>query len=169
MPSVTKWPRRWAVALAAFALWGSGAARPADPPAPPSYADLERRVRELEEIVHRLEAERRKDAPPAAVPTQAPAPESVPPAEAPAAVGGGNPPSQLPRAGGGPADTEPSGSGDGAPAGALAGWDNDRGFFLRSQNRWFNLRLTGQLQGDYRAFLDGRDYTDTDTFLVRRA
>jgi phosphate-selective porin OprO/OprP len=50
-----------------------------------------------------------------------------------------------------------------------AGWEEERGFFLRSKDRLFNLRLTGQIQGDYRAFLDDRDYTDEDTFLIRRA
>ncbi len=173
MTPLTKLPRRWGLALAALSLWGAGAVRADDPPAkappPPSYSDLEKRVRELEDIVHRLEADRHKDAPPATTPTQAPPTDAQPPAEATPVAAGGGPPSQLPLAGGGPADTEPSGSGDGAPSGALAGWDNDRGFFLRSQNGWFNLRLTGQLQNDYRAFLDGRDYTDIDTFLVRRA
>src|SRR5262249_5790607 len=33
----------------------------------------------------------------------------------------------------------------------------------------FKLRFTGQIQGDYRAFLQGEDRTDVDTFLVRRA
>jgi phosphate-selective porin OprO/OprP len=136
-------------------------------------ADLERRIRELETIVRRLEAERHPTAPapaPAQVTTQAPAPAQQPaPAEAAPGSSDGGPPSQLPRAGPGVPSPEAGGSGDGAPSGALAGWDNDRGFFLRSQNGWFNLRLTGQLQGDYRAFLDGRDYTDPDSFLVRRA
>src|SRR5262249_19362400 len=48
-------------------------------------------------------------------------------------------------------------------------WDDKRGFFLRSADDRFNLRLTGQIQADYRAFLDGRDYTDIDSFFVRRA
>jgi len=52
---------------------------------------------------------------------------------------------------------------------SLAGWDEKRGFYLRSSDNKFNLRLTGQIQGDYRAFLDGDDRTDIDTFLVRRA
>jgi len=51
----------------------------------------------------------------------------------------------------------------------LAGWDEKRGFFIRSSDDRFNLRLTGQIQADYRAFLDGRDYTDIDSFFVRRA
>jgi phosphate-selective porin OprO/OprP len=171
--------------MAASALW-CAAALPvlaADPPpAPPakaenqpSVADLERRIRELEEIVHRLEAERRPPQPaqapaPAPVTTHEPAPSQQPAADT-AVVGGGDvgPPSQLPRADAASSTAGETTSGDGAPRGALAGWDNDRGFFLRSQNGWFNLRLTGQLQSDYRAFLDGRDYTDVDSFLVRRA
>jgi phosphate-selective porin OprO/OprP len=174
MPTVTQGARLRAMALAAGALLAALTARAEEPPPQPSYADLEKRVRELEEIVHRLEAERLKDAPPPATTptkatTQEPTPEAAPAATvAPAAGGGDGPPSQLPRAGGSGGAVE-GGSGDGAPSGALAGWDNNRGFFLRSQNGWFNLRLTGQLQGDYRAFLDGRDYTDIDTFLVRRA
>ncbi len=181
MPRVTKRARRWALALAGCALWAAApptarADEPRPAPAakaespPPSYADLEKRVRELEEIVHRLEAERHKEpAPPAAAPATVPTQEPAAPAETAAPTGGGGPPSQLPRADVGGPSGGAGGSGDGAPSGALAGWDNDRGFFLRSQNGWFNLRLTGQLQGDYRAFLDGRDYTDIDTFLVRRA
>ena len=145
----------------------------AEEPRPtPTNADLEKRVHELEETVRRLEADLHKNAPPAApttVPTQQPAPaaEPAPIETAPAATGG--PPSQLPLARGNATGGEAGGSGDGDPSDALAGWDNDRGFFMRSQNGWFNLRLTGQLQSDYRAFLDGRDYTDPDSFLVRRA
>jgi phosphate-selective porin OprO/OprP len=51
----------------------------------------------------------------------------------------------------------------------LAGWSEKRGFYLRSADDRFNLRVTGQIQADYRAFLDERDYTDIDSFLVRRA
>src|SRR5437879_4422638 len=40
----------------------------------------------------------------------------------------------------------------------VAGWDD--GFFLRSEDKTFNLRITGQIQADYRAFLDGLDRTD---------
>ena len=35
----------------------------------------------------------------------------------------------------------------------LAGWDN--GFILRSPDDQFKLRITGQLQSDYRGYLDG--------------
>lgn len=40
---------------------------------------------------------------------------------------------------------------------------------MRSADEQFNLRITGQIQADYRSFLDGADSTDIDTFLVRRA
>ena len=53
------------------------------------------------------------------------------------------------------------------PAPVLAGWDN--GFILRSPDQDFQLRLTGQLQADYRGYLDHVDTTDLPTFLVRRA
>jgi phosphate-selective porin OprO/OprP len=49
----------------------------------------------------------------------------------------------------------------------LAGWDN--GFILRSSDDLFQLRITGQVQADYRYYLDQEDTTDLPTFLVRRA
>jgi phosphate-selective porin OprO/OprP len=49
----------------------------------------------------------------------------------------------------------------------LAGWDN--GFILRSKDKDFSLRITGQIQADYRAFLDGEDAVDIDSFFIRRA
>jgi phosphate-selective porin OprO/OprP len=49
----------------------------------------------------------------------------------------------------------------------LAGFDD--GIFLRSADGKYNVRITGQLQSDYRAFLDGHDQVDVDSFLVRRA
>lgn len=51
----------------------------------------------------------------------------------------------------------------------LAGWTEKNGFYLRSADEDFYLRLTGQIQTDYRAYLDHGDFTDIDTFLVRRA
>jgi phosphate-selective porin OprO and OprP len=48
-----------------------------------------------------------------------------------------------------------------------AGWDN--GFVLRSPDDQFRLRITGQIQADYRYYLDSADTTDIPTFLVRRA
>ncbi len=49
----------------------------------------------------------------------------------------------------------------------VAGWDDL--FFLRSADKRFSLRFTGQIQADYRDFLDPTDITDLDQFLVRRA
>src|SRR5262245_780861 len=49
----------------------------------------------------------------------------------------------------------------------VAGWDN--GFFLRSADKNFILRFTGQIQTDYRGYLNALDTTDVPTFLVRRA
>jgi phosphate-selective porin OprO/OprP len=49
----------------------------------------------------------------------------------------------------------------------LAGWDD--GFYLRSPDRRFSLRVTGQLQADYRWFADAHDLSDTSGFVLRRA
>src|SRR4029077_14134356 len=43
------------------------------------------------------------------------------------------------------------------------------GFIMESGNRAFVFRVTGQIQADYRSFLNDADQTDIDTFLVRRA
>jgi phosphate-selective porin len=48
-----------------------------------------------------------------------------------------------------------------------AGWKN--GFFLQSNDQSFLLRITGQIQADYRDFLGTDDVRDIDTFLIRRA
>jgi phosphate-selective porin OprO/OprP len=131
-----------------------------EPKPQPSVDDLEKRVRELEDIVRRLEAER-STAPRIPITTQD---KGVLDADGQPILqdgGGRNLPAQIPGEGG-----ERSGFGGGA-AGSLAGWDD--GFFLRSADRKYVLRITGQIQADYRAFLDGQDTTDIDTFLVRRA
>ncbi len=47
------------------------------------------------------------------------------------------------------------------------GWDD--GFFLRSADKQFSLRITGQLQADYRWYVNPRDERDFDGFLIRRA
>src|SRR6267378_3667544 len=62
---------------------------------------------------------------------------------------------------------DPAGKGGEGGRSILAGWD--KGFFLRSADKAFDLRITGQIQADYRAFLDVGDRADVDTFLVRRA
>ena len=49
----------------------------------------------------------------------------------------------------------------------LAGWD--QGFVLRSPDKDFILRITGQIQADYRSYQNDVDTSDVPTFLVRRA
>ncbi|MBO0700170.1 MAG: hypothetical protein J2P46_17355 [Zavarzinella sp.] len=51
----------------------------------------------------------------------------------------------------------------------LAGWDDKTGFILRSRDDRFLLRITGQIQADYRYYPSGSDTTDIPMFLVRRA
>lgn len=51
----------------------------------------------------------------------------------------------------------------------LAGWDEKSGVFLRSADDQFLLRITGQVQSDYRFYGDDRDKVDFDNFLIRRA
>ncbi len=53
------------------------------------------------------------------------------------------------------------------PSGFTAGWNE--GFFIQSPSRDFVLRLTGQIQADYRDFLNAKDQTDIEQFLIRRA
>jgi phosphate-selective porin OprO/OprP len=48
-----------------------------------------------------------------------------------------------------------------------AGWND--GFFVQSPDKSYVLRITGQIQADYRAFLNSTDQTDVDEFLLRRA
>lgn len=48
-----------------------------------------------------------------------------------------------------------------------AGWNT--GFLLQSADKSFMLRTTGQIQADYRNFLNNDDTTDIDSFFVRRA
>src|SRR5437660_534537 len=111
---------------------------------------LERRVQELEATVRRLEAER--------TPLQTTSLQTPPP-----------PPGALlsaPSSDSGLTEVK-DGSAGGVPI--SAGWTDSEGFFIRSADDRFHFRVTGQIQADYRAFLDGRDYTDLDTFLVRRA
>jgi phosphate-selective porin OprO/OprP len=147
----------------------------ADEPIPqPSYADLERRVRELEEIVRRLQADSARTA--GGNPTAPNPGQATPGAETRTDDGDGSPlpvlaeasvglAAPLPDAPGAYQETKGGGSQRDNPF--LAGWNN--GFLLQSPDKAFMLRLTGQLQGDYRDFLDPGDTTDVDTFLVRRA
>jgi phosphate-selective porin OprO/OprP len=55
----------------------------------------------------------------------------------------------------------------GLPPGQVAGWAN--GFYVQSPDQRFVFRITGQIQADYKSFIDDHDTTDIDTFLIRRA
>ena len=57
-----------------------------------------------------------------------------------------------------PADTGK----DAAAKPAFTGWDD--GFILRSPDKKFSLRITGQIQTDYRGSLTAADQTDFSTF-----
>ena len=59
--------------------------------------------------------------------------------------------------------------GSGGAAGFEAGWTDKDGFFLRSSNNNFFMRITGQIQADFRGYDIEHDATDLDSFLVRRA
>jgi phosphate-selective porin OprO/OprP len=54
----------------------------------------------------------------------------------------------------------------GLPRGQVAGWNN--GFYVQSPDQRFVFRVTGQIQADYRTYVNDRDTTDIDTFVIRR-
>jgi phosphate-selective porin OprO/OprP len=81
-------------------------------------------------------------------------------------------PEQLPgpRADTKPTDAESQSKSDSktdAKSAPVAGWKD--GFFIQSTDKQYILKLTGQIQADYRAFLNSADTTDLDTFFLRRA
>jgi phosphate-selective porin OprO/OprP len=141
--------------------------------------DLDRRVRELEQTIQTLQSERAGG--PTALPNLAAPPDAAGPPAMPgggstpatgsagtSSLEGGGPPrgtAELGRVPTGPPGIELTRPGEKAPF--FAGWDN--GFFLRSPDKDFNLRITGQIQLDNRSYLDNNDTTNIDTFLLRRA
>ena len=82
-------------------------------------------------------------------------------------------PTQLPATGekaDRPTESAPApdkGAPDSKTGAPVAGWGD--GFFLRSADKKFNLRITGQIQTDFRGYLNTNDQTDITTFLARRA
>ncbi len=131
---------------------------------PGNVAQLQRRVQDLEDIVRQLQAQRTAELPPP-LPEGVQRPASAGPglASAPLAAGVVDPGALIGAEDAAAASTVPL-----TPPGALtAGWQN--GFFLQNPDKSFLLRITGQVQGDYREFLNQEDRTDLDTFLVRRA
>jgi phosphate-selective porin OprO/OprP len=78
------------------------------------------------------------------------------------------PPAALPKPpGDGKGDPPPAEKKDAKPATPVAGWDDM--FYLRSADKRFSLRFTGQVQADYRDYLNPNDTTDIEGFTVRRA
>ncbi len=135
-----------------------------------SVADLQQRVQDLEAVVRQLKEGRD--------PTQAPSQpfalaslDAAAPADLAAAASVGAVPDRP----------DPHGSGTTASGPYFLGWNE--GFFLQSPDRTCSLRITGQLQADFRGFLDRVDSSSTantavagspttgspDTFLIRRA
>jgi phosphate-selective porin OprO/OprP len=171
MPSQIHYARAtFAQALAILALALVSPCWAQAPTAVATQSDLERRVKELEDIIRRLPAEKQ----PAATESDAALPvtltvQPVPAAETQTLP----PPNQLdgkpkatdkaPERGTGSKDD--SKSDDSKPF--VAGWRD--GFYMQSQDKAFVLRLTGQIQADYRAFIEQADAVDIDTFLIRRA
>jgi phosphate-selective porin OprO/OprP len=135
----------------------------AQQPAASGSGDIEKRIHDLEETVRQLKAEQQSKPPTASTPVR-PASAQETDVATPQA---NTPPSSPAGALVGQTPEMPQNTASSTPI--LAGWDDTRGFFIRSADDRFHFRVTGQLQADYRAFLDGRDYTDVDSFLVRRA
>jgi phosphate-selective porin OprO/OprP len=122
--------------------------------------NLDQRVKELEETIRRLESRLPTTRSDSESGIQDPAPTM--PGPGLAAPGGRRmPPVPL------ETGTERSAGGPGAGDGKASGWDN--GFFLRSADGAYQLRITGQIQSDLRDFGNDHDQTDISNFLVRRA
>ncbi len=153
-----KWLFRALVATV-VAMGLRGAARANEPHAAP--ADLERRVRELEEIVRRLENER-PSSPPSPLPNAADA-SAVPQIAALSQLPEREVVSPLEK----PRSLSQAATTPGNDQGLTTGWNN--GFFIRSADDLFSLRVTGQIQADAREFLREDDSSDIDNFFIRRA
>jgi phosphate-selective porin OprO/OprP len=139
---------------AGTAVPAPAAAAPADP------ANLELRVRELEDVIRQMQAQQSPNiAVPASATAQdplAPPDSALPPEPAPAfnPIGSEGQANQIISQSLGP--------------GGFAGW-RDNGIYIESGDKNFLFRITGQIQEDYREFLRTKDRTDIDTFLLRRA
>src|SRR5262249_12451159 len=117
---------------------------------------LERRIEELEETIRRMQVDR-----PRVFGDPNSLPQSLPQAQQPegSPLDGVMKPSPSTTASSEEKSDPKDGSEnkkEGEKKTAVAGWDN--GFFLRSSDKCFNLRITGQIQADYRTFLDDVDF-----------
>lgn len=129
--------------------------RAASPPPAPSASqgDLEERIRQLEATVQQMQGQK---SPAVAVPAASyQQPESALPPSPDTTV--------IPE----PPAFNPIGS-EGGPGG-LDFEQPFKGFYIESPDKAFSLRITGQIQLDYRQFLNTKDRTDIDTFLLRKA
>ncbi len=132
--------------------WAQG--NPGADPQAAKIAALELRVKELEELVRRVEG--RVAAQPAP-PLPAPSTGAVS-TQAVSFQEGTNPvPEDMHRLA---EDAIAAGKHTGS-----SGWDD--GFFIQSADKQHTLRITGQIQTDYRQFLNEHDTTDVSTFLLR--
>jgi phosphate-selective porin OprO/OprP len=105
---------------------------------------LEIRVLQLEQQVRQLEALQQTPSGPETLPA----------------------PRVDPKASDAASQTKSDGKSEGS-SNPVAGWKD--GFFIQSTDKQYILKLTGQIQADYRAFLNSADTTDLDTFFLRRA
>jgi phosphate-selective porin OprO/OprP len=141
-----------------------------------SVAELQQRVQDLEAVVRRLQEGRLPDpatADPVAWSSGDPTAPAAPSAATLASAGAAGFVAAVPNA--------VVGNDASSTNANFIGWNE--GFFLQSPDKTCSLRITGQLQADYRGFLDPVDSSTTantavagspttgspDTFLIRRA
>jgi phosphate-selective porin OprO/OprP len=181
MSSHSRSPARLA---AAVALWlALGAVSLGEEPQPPApEADLAGRVQELEKTVEALKAAHVRPAG-----GSAQVPPSLPGQEVPQVTAeDGTVESDGPGSSGRTGDGTSQGGGRGInlerervgetggssptlglPKGQVAGWN--KGFYIQDPDQHFVFRVTGQIQADYKSYIDDHDTTDIDTYQVRRA
>ena len=155
--------------LTSACIFSAASVSSAEEPRPvASNAKLERRVHELEAIVQRLQEDLRKsNSAGATTMSAAPGTIGAPPSNVESVLGNSVRPGGAPTLANEAPGASAAPTRDGSTAHIPAGWDN--GFFIQSEDKTYSLRITGQIQGDYREFVRSGDTTDIDNFLVRRA
>ena len=134
----------------------SSEATPA-PAAAPNPDDLRLRIDALEHAIQELKAQA------AGMPTDKPATSAAAQPDLTLGFPGASDSART------AAENKPNNdSSQDTPGKSFFGWD-DNSFILRSADKDFALRITGQLQNDYRGFLGSDQTADIDTFLIRRA
>ena len=138
-----------------------------------SVAELQQRVQELEAAVQQM-----KDRDPNVALAQPVSIAPTDPSAAPATQVAANANQFVPAVGNAAVGSQAPGDRGPTTDKNFSGWDN--GFFLQSPDRSCQLRITGQLQADYRGFLDPVNTSSSnlaaagstgspDSFLIRRA